>query len=123
LRARDAKRSVVEMSENQRRKAANEAVFRDVNERIESLQRGFAAVERQPLHIVCECDRLDCADQLSVDLDVYEKTRSDSSLFLVRRGHEDGSVEDIVDTGSDYIIVRKLPGDPEQIAELTDPRT
>jgi hypothetical protein len=123
LRTRDAKRSVVEMSENQRRKAANEAVFRDVNERIESLQRGFAAVERLPLQIVCECDRLDCADQLSVDLDVYERTRSDSSLFLVRRGHEDGSVEDVVDTGSDYIVVRKRPGDPEQIAELTDPRT
>jgi hypothetical protein len=113
----------VEMSENQRRKAANEAVFREVNERIESLQRGFAAVEHEPLHIVCECDRLDCAGQLSVDLDVYEKTRSDSGLFFVRPGHDDESVEDVVDTGSDYIIVRKRPGDPQQIAEQTDPRT
>jgi hypothetical protein len=111
------------MSENQRRKAANEAVFREVNERIESLRHVFSAVEHQPLNIVCECDRIECAERLSVAADVYEETRSDSALFLVRPGHEDGAVEDVVDTGGDYIIVRKRPGEPRQIAEQTDPRT
>lgn len=113
----------MEMSENQRRKAANEAVFREVNERIQSLQRGFAVAERQPLNIVCECDRLDCAELLSVQLEAYEKARSDSTLFLVRPGHEDDSVEDVVDTGGTYLIVRKRPGDPAQVAVETDPRT
>ena len=113
----------MEMSGKQRRKAANEAVFREVNERIESLQQVFAAVNHEPLHIVCECDRIDCAEQLSVDLEVYEETRNDSSLFFVLPGHEDGSVEDVVDTGGDYVIVRKRPGEPQEIAEATDPRT
>jgi hypothetical protein len=112
----------VEMNENQRRKAANEAVFRDVNEQIESLQHKFAAVELGPLHIICECDRLDCAERLSVRTEVYEKTRSDSALFFVRPGHDDETVEDVVDTGGDYVIVRKRPGEPRQIAEETDPR-
>lgn len=111
------------MSENQRRKAANEAVFREVNERIESLQRGFAVTERQPLNIICECDRLDCAESLSVQLETYERVRADSTLFLVRPGHEDDAVEDVVDTGGDYMIVRKRPGDPQDVAEQTDPRS
>ena len=110
------------MSENQRRKAANEAVFREVNERIDSLQHVFSSAERQPLRIVCECDRIDCAEPLSVAPEVYEQTRSDSALFFVRPGHEDESVEDVVDTGADHIIVRKRRGEPQRIAEQTDPR-
>jgi hypothetical protein len=111
------------MSENQRRKAANEAVFREVNERIESLQHEFAAVEHQPLQIVCECDRIECADRLSVDPNIYEQVRSDSARFFVRPGHQDEGVEDVVDTGGDYMIVRKHAGEPQEIAEATDPRT
>ena len=76
------------MSEMQWRKVANEAVFREVNERIESLQNVFATVEHQPLHIVCECDRLGCAEPLTVDLETYERVRSDSTLFLIAPGHE-----------------------------------
>lgn len=110
------------MSENQRRKALNEAVFRAVNERIETLQHSFAVTQRLPLNIVCECDRLDCSDGLSVDPDTYEKVRNDSALFLVRPGHEDETVETVVDTGGDYMIVRKRPGEPQEIAEQTDPR-
>jgi hypothetical protein len=111
------------MSENERRKAVNESVFREVNERIEALQHSFAIAEHQPLHIVCECDRLDCAERISVHLETYERVRGDAALFLVRPGHEDESVEDVVDTGGDYVIVRKRSGDPQQIAEETDPRT
>lgn len=111
------------MDEAKRRKAANEAVFREVNERMESLQRSFAIASHQPLHIVCECDRLDCAERLTVQIETYEKIRSDSTLFLVRPGHEDDSVEDVIDTGGDYLVVRKRPGEPEQIAEQTDPRS
>lgn len=113
----------MEMSENQRRKAANEAVFREVNERMEALQHAFAAVEDQPLHILCECDRLDCTARIAVQVDVYEATRRDSALFFVIPGHDDEAVEDIVDTGGAYVIVRKRPGEPQRIAEETDPRT
>ena len=112
----------MEMSENQRRKAANEAVFREVNERLEALQLAFATVEDQPLHIVCECDRLDCNNRVAVHVDVYEATRRDPALFFVIAGHNDEGVEDVIDTGGDYVIVRKRPGDPQRIAAETDPR-
>lgn len=112
----------MEMNENQRRRAGNEAVFREVNERMETLQHTFAVTERLPLNIVCECDRLDCAERLTVSIETYEGVRSDSALFFVRPGHEDNSVEDVVDTGGDYMVVRKRPGEPQEIAEQTDPR-
>lgn len=111
------------MSENERRKALNEVVFREVNEKIKSLQSAFAVAEHQPLNIVCECDRLECAEQIQVSVETYEKVRGNAALFLVRPGHEGDSVEDVVDTGGNYLVVRKHPGDAQDIAEQTDPRT
>jgi hypothetical protein len=111
------------MDETQRRKAANEAVFREVNERIEGLQRGFALTEHEPLQIVCECDRLDCMERIPISVEGYERVRSRSDQFIVATGHEDPSVEDVVDTGADFLVVRKRPGEPSRIAEATDPRS
>ena len=111
------------MSEPQRRKAANEVVFREVNERIEGLQRHFALTEQEPLQLVCECDRLGCVEKLSVTLDAYERVRADPACFVVAPGHEDSEVEDVVDTGGRYVIVRKHAGEPRDIAESTDPRS
>jgi hypothetical protein len=111
------------MDEGRRRRAENEAVFREVNERIEGLQRTFAVTENEPLHLVCECDRLDCSDRLDVPLEVYEITRQDSARFLIRPGHEDPAVEDVVDTGGGYVVVRKHRGEPAQVAAESDPRT
>jgi hypothetical protein len=111
------------MDEAQRRKAANEAVFREVNERIERLQRGFAVTQNQPLHIVCECDRLDCTSRVTVSVETYESVRGRPDEFFTVEGHEDPKVEEIVDTGPGYLIVRKKPGEPREIAEATDPRS
>ena len=110
------------MSEPQRRKAANEVVFREVNERIEGLQRQFALTEDEPLQIVCECDRLGCLDKVAVTLAEYERIRADAACFIVVPGHEDPEVEDVVDTGAGYLTVRKHPGEPRQVAENADPR-
>ena len=106
----------------QRRKAANEAVFREVNERIESLQGRFAVSAHEPLYLVCECDRLDCTEAVKVRVEEYERIRSDSAQFFVLPGHEDPTVEDIVDTGYGYLIVRKHPGEAREVARETDPR-
>jgi hypothetical protein len=111
------------MDEGQRRKAANEAVFREVNERIEGLQRGFAVTQNQPLHIVCECDRLDCTSRITVSVETYESVRAHPDEFFAFEGHEDTQVEEVVDTGPGYLIVRKNPGEPREIAEATDPRS
>jgi len=110
------------LDETQRRKAANEAVFREVNERMEKLQRAFAMVENEPLHIVCECDSLTCAERLAVPVDTYERGRADSACFFITPGHQDESVETVVGESAEYLMVRKRPGEPASVAAETDPR-
>ena len=110
------------MDDSQRRKAANEAVFRHVNEQIDDLRRRFATVSDGLLHIVCECDRVDCAEPLDVEIAEYERVRADAACFFVKPGHEDTTVETVVDSGRNFLVVRKRPGEPQRIAEETDPR-
>src|SRR3954471_5811385 len=107
------------MDETQRRKAMNEAVFRLVNERIEELHEHFALTEHAPLELVCECDRADCTDRIQVGVPVYERVRADSACFFVIAGHEDPAVEEVVDAGGSYLIVRKRAGDPQEVAAET----
>jgi hypothetical protein len=111
------------MSEIERRKAANEAVFRNVNERMEQLQHSFAVAEREPLQMICECDRLDCMERVTVSIDAYEVIRSNPDQFIVASGHEDTAIEEVISVTARYTIVRKNAGDAREVAVATDPRT
>ncbi len=111
------------MSDRERRIASNEAIYRQVNERIESLNRGVAEISDGTMHIVCECGDLHCADPVVVPLDKYEQIRSDATLFFVRPGHEILDIESVVETTTGYEVVRKRAGTPAEVAKETDPRT
>jgi len=110
------------VDDGQRRRAANEAVFREVNERIEDLNRSSGALTDEPMRIVCECDRLDCFEQIAVGVDAYEWVRADARLYFVAAGHEDLAVETIVDEQDGYYVVEKHRGEPAEVSEETDPR-
>jgi hypothetical protein len=110
------------MDERERRVGRNEAVFREVNERIESLNRGIAAISNRTMHVVCECGDLTCAEQLAIDVEAYERVRADGACFIVLPGHEDPTVERVVERAATYHVVRKEPGEAEHTAEATDPR-
>jgi hypothetical protein len=101
----------------------NEAIFREVNERIEGLNRSFAAVSDGMMRIVCECGDRSCVEQLNVTTPEYEQIRSDPTQFLVKPGHEEPSTEEILAEGDGYYVVRKEGPLAEQIAEETDPRS
>jgi hypothetical protein len=111
------------MSDQVRQAAANEAVFRQVNEEIESLERGRAQVSDNHMHIVCECADADCAEMLVVPIAEYEGIRRDATLFFVKPGHEILSLEDVVGEGSTYSVVRKHPGEGRRLAKRSDPRS
>jgi hypothetical protein len=110
------------MDDRRRRLARNEAAFREVNERIESLNRGIAAISDQSMQIVCECGDLHCGRQLRIDIPAYERVRADSACFIVIPGHDDPTVEHIVEETKGYHVVRKDAGGAQQVAEETDPR-
>ena len=101
----------------------NEAIFREVNERIDDLNRGMASVSDGMLHIVCECGNRDCVEQLAVTPDEYEQVRKDPTHFIVKRGHEIPDTVDVVAERDTYLVVRQRPGLAGEIARQTDPRS
>jgi hypothetical protein len=111
------------MSEHTRRLGAHEAVFRTVNEEIESLNRGIVQVSDLTMHVVCECGDLSCAQQLVVPVSEYERVRAKSTLFLVHPGHDQGEVEELLAQTEHYAVVRKRDADARRLAEETDPRS
>jgi hypothetical protein len=110
------------MDERLRKIGINEAVFREVNERIEELARSFGLGD-QELDLVCECGDASCTQQIRMIGDEYEAMRKDSTLFAVHPGHEMPEAEDVVATHDGYDIVRKHAGEPAEIAKSTDPRS
>ena len=109
------------MSSREERIGLNEAVFREVNERIEDLAETFD-LNTQALDLICECGNGSCRERLTMTRAEYEELRSDPHQFAVHPGHEYPDVESVVARLKGYDIVRKNRGAPEKIAEQTDPR-
>jgi hypothetical protein len=108
------------MDDAQKRKALNEDLFRKVNEQIEGLNEAYHHLSGGDFEIVCECDRLDCQERLPISPDEYKSLRADSRMFAVAPGHDDKSVEDILEQTSAYWVVRKRAGEPAEIAIALD---
>ena len=99
------------------RVALNEAVFRQANESLVSLQS-----PELPLDLMCECGRRDCIEKIEMNRFEYEQLRADPTLFAVVRGHEVQGLEDVVELGDGYDVVQKRPETHELVRE-TDPRS
>lgn len=100
----------------------NEAVFREVNERIQDVASAFD-ITSEPLDLICECGDASCVARISLTRPEYEHVRSDSHLFAVSPGHVASDVEELVEKHSGYDVVRKYKGVPAEIAQKTDPRS
>jgi hypothetical protein len=96
----------------------NEALFREVNERVRDVSAGRATVTTD---FLCECGDADCTERVALRDEEYEHVRSDPLLFAVVPGHEIPDVEEVVATNARFLIVRKRAGEGA-IARLTDPR-
>jgi hypothetical protein len=108
------------VEERERRIGLNEALFREVNERLQELAEGFERTEK--LDLICECGNASCASRIEMDRDEYEHVRSDSATFAIAKGHEYPDVEEIVERQKAYDVVRKTAPAAETVAEKTDPR-
>jgi hypothetical protein len=110
------------MDERARKIGENEALYRAVNERIESLSAAFGPLT-DSMTVVCECGDGSCAEQIEVPIADYERIRAEATLFFVRPGHEMPDVEDVVEQNEAYDVVRKHEGGPAELARETDPRS
>ena len=106
------------MDERSARLAANEAVFRAGNERIDAMLgdgRGTAPY-------MCECGDAQCFRMLDLTKKEYEAVRSHPARFFVASGHEDlAAGEVVVEEAPRYTIVEKRGGERE-IVERSNPR-
>lgn len=98
----------------QRRLAANEASFRDVNEAIARGQ--WPGEGAKPVAFRCECAHEDCNLMIELTLGEYEQVRAYSRRFMCQPDHEFPDLETVVATGAGYVVVEKR----DRAAELCD---
>lgn len=108
------------MDERIRRIAMNEALARQVNERLEDLNEVFSAIT-DSFAIICECGDANCTQQIHLSRADYSQLRSDATHFAVIAGHELPETEQVVERRQGYDIVRKHEGAPAEFAEATEP--
>ena len=106
------------MGDREERQGRNEALFRQVNERIAEMGERFDA---DHLEIVCECATIECVERIELSPLVYERARQGAATFIVVDAHADPSIERVVFRGDSYVFVEKI-GDAGAVAAETDPR-
>ena len=107
----------------EKRRAQNEVLFREVNERIEAISQELSDRERPPvrLELVCECGREDCTEMLEATVTEYESVRGNARHFLVLPGHEDIETAPVVERTNRFLVVEKLDEEGKFAIER-DPR-
>ncbi len=101
------------------RLAQNQALFRNVNERVGKVVQQLSA--GAPVSFVCECAIVDCARQIELTHDEYEAIRRDPTHFFVRPDHVFPEVEVVLEDRESYVIVEKF-GAAGRVAAAADPR-
>lgn len=104
------------MQDRYEKAAANQSLFRDVNERIADLSAGAGTID-----VVCECADTGCSEPISLTQDEYEAVRRDPNRFPIKPGHEDLDVERVTGRNDRYCVVEKIASGAAMAREL-DPR-
>lgn len=100
------------ISGDERKRAENEATFREANEQIRAAELELdPPLERVPY--ICECE------QIRLTAAEYERLREDGATFAVAPGHS--SDGEVLEEHASYVVVRKRGGSGE-IARALDPR-
>ncbi len=103
--------------------AKNEALFRDVNERVRELDAELSepGEEHQLWEFLCECGDSECVERVRLTNAEYEGVRAVATHFVVVPGHVIDEVEVVVSENERFEVVEKRPGS-DAIAKATDPR-
>jgi hypothetical protein len=101
------------------RAGRNQALFREVNERVEELHE--ARSDDELANFVCECADDSCVERIPVPLRIYEQVRADPRRFIIHPGHQHSDVEQVVDSHDRFLVVEKH-GTAGRVATATDPR-
>ena len=99
------------MDPREERSAKNEALLREVNDRIEEVGEHLRVLpDGERLDFRCECGRPGCEELISMGMPEYQHVRADNDRFAVAPGHEDLEIERVVERADCYVIVDKRAG-------------
>lgn len=99
--------------------ARNEAIFREVNE---ALQSGRWPTSDEPRSAFrCECAQLGCSRLIELSTAEYERIRAHPRWFFIDSEHAVELAETVVERHGGYVVVEKH-GIAGRLAEATDPR-
>jgi hypothetical protein len=108
------------MSTDLVRIGTTEAIFRSVNERI---AEGAVRFSADDVEFVCECGDRSCTHRVTATLADYEHVREKPERFLLVPGHEDESVERVVERRRRFAVVEKFERTVVATVRRLDPRT
>lgn len=104
------------------RAARNQALYREINERVEAINKAFDSL--LPLgDWICECADENCMERLSLTHAEYEALRVQAARFAVKpsEDHVYPDIEKVVERHERYWVVEKVGAAAEAVARI-DPR-
>lgn len=102
------------------RLAANEALFRAYNERVQLGIEAVKAVAKEdnqedllpdldePLLFYCECSDLQCTKRIKVTPSQYATIHKERNHFIIVPGHQTKNIEKVIANEAGYSIVEKF---------------
>jgi hypothetical protein len=109
------------MDAREQRLAQNEALFREVNEKVQAI----ASVHGDDDHVYefyCECANADCSMQVAATIAEYEAVRAYPTRFLVVPEHWFPEVETVAEKSDTWWVIEKH-GEAGRFVEHLDPRS
>jgi hypothetical protein len=101
--------------------AENQALFRNVNARIEEVNRLFD-VFTPFASWTCECWQIACIERIDMTLEEYAAVREKPTTFAVYASddHFEPRVEDVLQRHERYWVVEKIGAAAERATELSE---
>jgi len=101
--------------------AKNEALFRQLNERVKAIDDAHGIPADELWDFLCECGDDSCLERVSLTRVEYERVRANAVHFAVVPGHELAEVERVVHRTNRFAVVEKRAAE-QAVALETDPR-
>jgi hypothetical protein len=105
----------------EKRLAMNEALFREVNERIREISDSFGQKDAT-YDFLCECSDPMCSERVVLTRAEYEHVRADSTRFVVAKGHALPEIESVVNRATDHVVVEKEGAAADVAVHLDTPK-
>jgi hypothetical protein len=113
------------VSPHEERLAKNEALFREVNERIQEIDErldGAPSDTGALYEFICECADEACFERVQLLRPEYEQVRRVGTHFVVAPGHARADIERVVEHHERYHVVEKISANAARVAAETNPR-